>query len=70
MQPCQANARRISYCCFVNKPLLFITTNQRSPKDVDPAAQKGIGDPSDPFFSTPTQKEKNRPGHETNLSLV
>ena len=48
-----------SYCCFVNRPLLFITTNQRSPKVVDPAAQKNVLEIDQTlFFSAPTQKEK------------
>ena len=58
MQPCQANARRVSYCRFVNKPLLFITTNQRSPKVVDPAAQKMYWRSTRPFFSPPPHKKK------------
>ena len=58
MQPCQANARRVSYCRFVNKPLLFITTNQRSPKVVDPAAQKMYWRSTRPFFLRPHTKRK------------
>ena len=61
MQPCQANARRVSYCRFVNKPLLFITTNQRSPKVVDPAAQKMYWRSTRPFFflRPPTHTKKS-----------
>ena len=51
-------ARRISYCRFVNKPLLFITTNQRSPKVVDSAAQKMYWRSTRPFFSPPPHKKK------------
>ena len=51
-------ARRISYCCFVNRPLLFITTNQRSPKVVDSAAQKMYWRSTRPFFSPPPHKKK------------
>ena len=55
-----------SYCCFVNRPLLFITTNQRSPKIVDSTAQKMYWRSTRPFFSPPPHKEKKRSGHETN----
>ena len=51
-------ARNISYCCFVNRPLLFITTNQRSPKVVDSAAQKMYWRSTRPFFSPPPHKKK------------
>ena len=47
-----------SYCRFVNRPLLFNTTNQQSPKVVGLAAKKVLGDPPDPFFSLPPHKEK------------
>ena len=53
-------SRRAPYSCFVNRPLLFITTNQRSPKVVHSAAQRNVLEIHQTlFFSTPTQKEKS-----------
>ena len=64
-------ARRISYCRFVNKPLLSITTNQRSPKVVDLAAQKMYWRSTRPFFSPPPHnKKKSGLGTRLNQQLV
>ena len=53
-------SRRAPYSYFVNRPLLFITTIQQSPKVVDSVAQKMYWRSTRPFFfSAPTQNEKS-----------
>ena len=44
---------------FINRPLLFITTNQRFPIVSDPAAQKFYWRSTRPFFPIPMQKDKS-----------
>jgi len=44
---------------FISRPLPSINNNQQSPKVAYLAVQNSIGDPPDPFFSTPQHtKEK------------